>query len=115
MASAFVSEIDGELVHVDGSPVTVILDYSKKGDDDGGGSKYWTAEKMIEQVVSKAIPAHESNHPDKQALFMFDHSTNHHAMPEDALIASRMNLRDGGKQPRLRATTFKGEGGKTVD
>ena len=46
---------------------------------------------------------------------MFDYSTNHHAMPDDALITSRMNLSDGSKQPNLRNTDFLNKGGMEVE
>ena len=33
---------------------------------------------------------------------MFDNSCNHNTFAEDTLIVSRMNMKDGGKQPLLR-------------
>ena len=33
---------------------------------------------------------------------MFDNSCNHNAFADDALVVSRMNMKDGGKQPLLR-------------
>ena len=33
---------------------------------------------------------------------MFDNSSNHNAYADNALVVSRMNLKDGGKQPLLR-------------
>jgi hypothetical protein len=36
-------------------------------------------------------------HPDCIALIAFDNSSDHHAMAKDALVASRLNLKDGGK------------------
>jgi transposase len=36
-------------------------------------------------------------HPNKTAIFAFDNSQNHHAMADNALIASRLNLSDGLK------------------
>jgi len=41
-------------------------------------------------------------HPNCIGLFCFDQSSNHAAMPEDALKAQNMNLKPGGKQPKLR-------------
>ena len=35
-------------------------------------------------------------HPDCIALIAFDNSSNHHAMAKDALVANRLNLKDGG-------------------
>jgi hypothetical protein len=40
-------------------------------------------------------------HPNCQALFCFDQSSNHAAMPKDALLASKMNLGDNGKNVPL--------------
>jgi hypothetical protein len=63
---------------------------------------WWTNQDLINQVVDRAIPIFERTHPGKIALFMFDNSCNHNAYAEDALVVSRMNLKDGGKQPLLR-------------
>lgn len=73
-----------------------LFEYSK--------DNYWTAEKMINQVKSIAIPLFELAWPkDKyQALFMFDNSSNHSCMPEDALNVWHMNLKPGGKQAHMR-------------
>jgi len=40
------------------------------------------------------------------AVFAFDNSSNHAAFSKDALVASRMNLNPGGKQPIMRDTYF---------
>jgi hypothetical protein len=40
------------------------------------------------------------------AVFAFDNSSNHAAFRKDALVASRMNLNPGGKQPIMRNTYF---------
>jgi len=37
-------------------------------------------------------------------LFLFDQSSGHCANTDDALIASKMNVSDGGKQPFMRLT-----------
>jgi hypothetical protein len=55
------------------------------------------------QLVEKIIPAFERAHgPGYQALIMVDNSQGHSAYAVDALLTSRMNLRPGGKQARLR-------------
>lgn len=41
-------------------------------------------------------------YPGKQLVLVLDHSTAHHAMPDDALIASKKNMSDGGAQPKMR-------------
>lgn len=38
----------------------------------------------------------------------FDHVPSHMKMPEDSLNADRMNVRDGGKQPYMKETMWKG-------
>ena len=45
---------------------------------------------------------------------MFDHSSCHGAYADDALIASRMNAKPGGKQPLLRDTVWDGKVQKMV-
>jgi len=40
-------------------------------------------------------------HPGCQGLWLFDQSSNHSALPVDALRASTMNLSKGGKQPKM--------------
>eukprot|EP00474_Spongospora_subterranea_P004962 CRZ05420.1 hypothetical protein [Spongospora subterranea] len=52
---------------------------------------------LVKQVQEKAIPIFKILHPSAVALFAFDNSQNHHAMAPDALVASRLNLSDGGK------------------
>lgn len=69
---------------------------------------WWTAEQLIQQVVERAIPIFEATHPGAVAVFAFDQSTCHGAFAADALVASRMALRPGGKQPRMRSTIFNG-------
>jgi hypothetical protein len=54
----------------------------------------------------KAIPIFQILFPNCTALFAFDNSSNHAAFKSDALVASRMNLKPGGKQPKMRDTVF---------
>jgi hypothetical protein len=61
---------------------------------------YWDCEQLIEQVRKKAIPVFEEAHPGCQALFIFDQSSAHAALPPDALKAFEMNKSNGGKQRR---------------
>ncbi len=59
------------------------------------------------QLVEKIIPAFERAHsPMNQALFLIDNSQGHAAYAVDALLTSRMNLKPGGKQARLRRGWF---------
>jgi len=57
---------------------------------------YWTNADLVKQTKEKALPLFQVLHPNCDALFMFDNSANHHAFPPDALVASRLNLKDGG-------------------
>ncbi|KAI0372083.1 hypothetical protein BV20DRAFT_1034932 [Pilatotrama ljubarskyi] len=58
---------------------------------------------FVKQLKEKIIPAFEAAHgPGFQALIMVDNSQGHSAYSEDALLTSRMNLRPGGKQARMR-------------
>ncbi|KAF8147998.1 hypothetical protein B0H34DRAFT_758877 [Crassisporium funariophilum] len=68
---------------------------------------YWDGARFVKQIIEKIIPAFEAAHgPGYQALIMVDNSQGHCAYAEDALLTSRMNLRPGGKQARLRDGWF---------
>ncbi len=64
------------------------------------------SEHLIEQLKMKAIPIFETLFPNCIVLFAFDNSSNHTAYRSDALVASRMNLKPEGKQPKMKDTTF---------
>ena len=109
MVSEFLTAADGRLRFTDSKTGSVdeaceILRYGSGVSDDG----YWTAEKMVRQVRERAIPIFEKRFPGKTAIFAFDNSSNHAAFAADALVASRMNLKPGGKQPKMRPTSFNG-------
>ena len=53
------------------------------------------------------IPIFKILYPDCVAIFAFDNSSNHAAFSKDALIANRMNLGSGGKQPIMWDTYFR--------
>ncbi|EPS97533.1 hypothetical protein FOMPIDRAFT_1031940 [Fomitopsis schrenkii] len=81
------------------------MDYGKNYDG------YWNGALFVKQLQEKIIPAFERAHgPGYQALIMVDNSQGHSAYAEDALLASRMNLRSGGKQARLRDGWFVQDG-----
>ncbi|KAI8327525.1 hypothetical protein BC941DRAFT_364787 [Chlamydoabsidia padenii] len=50
---------------------------------------YWTHVEFSEQL-GEVIRIFEALHPDCQALFLFDQSSNHNAYAKDALVVSRM-------------------------
>lgn len=49
-------------------------------------------------MKTKPIPIFEEAHPGCQALFIFDQSSVHAALPPDALKVFEMNKSNGGKQ-----------------
>ena len=48
-------------------------------------------EKLLNQIIEKAIPIFEVTHPGCIALFAFDNATSHAAFADDALVASKVN------------------------
>lgn len=67
-----------------------------------GQNKWWESEDLINQVIAIAIPIFEMQFPGCEAVFLFDNATSHAAFADDALRARSMNLRPGGKQPKMR-------------
>ncbi|RKF62155.1 hypothetical protein GcM3_149012 [Golovinomyces cichoracearum] len=68
---------------------------------------WWVADDVVKKVI-KVIKIFEQLHPDSIGLFQFDSSSNHHAMVADSLVASKLNLSDGGAVPLMRDTVFNG-------
>ena len=67
---------------------------------------YFTNKDLAEQTA-RMLKVFEILHPNSTALVAYDNSSNYHAMAEDALVASRLNLKDGGKScGRLRDGWF---------
>jgi hypothetical protein len=64
---------------------------------------------FITKLIHQAILIFEVLHPGCVAIFCFDQSTNHNAIAEDALIATRMNLGSGGVQPKMRDSWYTNE------
>ena len=77
-------------------PIRSAIEYLEYGKDN-----YWTGEKMVNHT-GFAIKILKYAFPDCEGFFAFDNASNHCAYTSDALIASKMNLGPGGKQPRLR-------------
>src|ERR1041384_2769783 len=48
-------------------------------------------------------------HPGAIGVFAFDNSSSHAAFAADALNARAMNVKPGGKQPKMRDTIFDGQ------
>jgi len=79
---------------------TEIFKYGSGKSDEG----WWDSKKMLMQVLEKAIPIFERQYPGHVAVFAFDNSSGHACKADDALVANRMNLGPGGKQPQMHAT-----------
>ena len=61
---------------------------------------WWTNDDLVKQL-KHVIPVFEKIHPNCELLLCFDNSQNHHAKAPDALVANRLNLKDGGKDGGL--------------
>ncbi len=106
MVSEFLCAAKGRLSYWDAQQqervyATEIIKYGSGKSDDG----WWNAEKMVEQT-RKAIRVFNHAFPDDIAVFAFDNSSGHACKAPTALVAGRMNLGPGGKQPRMRNTDF---------
>ena len=78
---------------------------------------YWTNEKFMKQL-NKAVKIAEVKYPKADGwnlVWIFDHSSCHTAMAEDALDVTRMNVKPGGKQPKMHDTTWNGQIQRMVD
>ena len=71
-----------------------------------GGNVWWDGDKLLNQVVEKAIPVFEAQFPGCKALLAFDNSRNHLKFAEDALRVSEMNLEPGGKNPKRMRDSY---------
>ena len=72
---------------------------------------YWTRDKFIAQMEKNIIIA-EIKYPKIngwQHLWVFDHSSCHAAMADDALDVAKMNVKPGGKQRIMRDTVWDGK------
>jgi hypothetical protein len=68
---------------------------------------------LTSQLSKKIIPVFEAAHgPGFQALIMVDHFQGHAAYTMDALLATHMNVKPGGKQARLHDGWFMQDGSK---
>lgn len=70
----------------------------------GSNDDPWWDNKQLMEQMSSVIEIFEAAHPDCQALFIFDQSSAHASLPNDALKAFEMNKSDGGAQRRQRNT-----------
>ncbi|KAI4293703.1 hypothetical protein K525DRAFT_181665, partial [Schizophyllum commune Loenen D] len=85
------------------------LEYGKNYDG------YWDGERFCTQLKEKIIPVFEREHgAGHRAVFLIDNSQGHSAYSTDALLATRMNLKPGGKQARMRNGWFMRDGKKVI-
>ena len=61
---------------------------------------WWDRDKLLNQVVEKAIPVFEAQFPGCKVLIVFDNARNHLKFANDALRVSEMNLESGGKNAK---------------
>ena len=100
MISAFLNPKDGLMIDPDdiNNNSYKIIEASRDG--------YWTNDDLVLQT-DQVLTLFKKLHPNAKALIMFDNSQNHRASAPDALVASRLNLSDGGKNvPKLRNTKW---------
>ena len=117
MVSDFITEQDGylhltEAEYQEGLEKYPNLKRYARASIEYGENKdgYWTSERFINQIKSVSQIA-EVKYPREKGykvVFVFDHSSCHGAYAEDALNASRMNAKPGGKQPLMHDTFWKG-------
>ena len=79
-----------------GNPEREAIRYLEYGKDN-----YWTGEKMVRHTKD-VIPFLRYAFPGCEGLFAFDNASNHCVFAPDALVASKMNLGYGRKQPLMR-------------
>lgn len=72
---------------------------------------YWNNAQFIEQE-RWVVPLFEACHPNSILVQGIDHSTNHAAMAQNALIAEKMGKMAGGAQPTMRDAVFKNSKGE---
>ena len=90
--------------------VRAFLEYGKEHEG------YWTAKKFLAQLEDVVKIADIKYPKDKgyRVCFVFDHSSCHGTFAEDALDASKMNLKPSSKQPRMHDTLWNGKVQKMV-
>ncbi|KAJ3507789.1 hypothetical protein NMY22_g16822 [Coprinellus aureogranulatus] len=95
--SDFIEEVNGRLVVFDDDG-KITRQARKIIYPGSNGDAWWDCKQLIKQVIEDAIPVFEAAHPGCQALFVFDQSSAHAALPDDALKAFEMNKSNGGAQ-----------------
>ncbi len=101
----FIEEVNGWLVSLKPDS-SIHQDACKVIQPGANGDAYWDCNQLIKQVVESAIPIFKEAHPGCQALFVFDQSSAHAALPPNALKAFEMNKGNGGKQHLQKDTVI---------
>ena len=86
-------------------------DYLEYGENKEG---YWNLKRFMAQITW-AVEIAEFKYPKEQGwrlCWVFDNSSCHNAMAEDALNVNRMNVKPGGAQKILRDTSYDGKSQK---
>ena len=122
MVSDFIEERDGYLAIPDALYETVkqhdpsipqsarvIFEYGKTCNG------YWNNQLFMEQM-EVAVRVAEAKYPLRafNHVWIFDHSCGHTAFAPDALVASCLNRKPGGKQPAMCDTVWAGKPQKLV-
>ena len=117
MVSDFIEEYNGYLCFDDREYETVKCIHPnvkkearfllKYGADNEG---YQDSDKFMKQV-KEAVTIAKIMYPSENynLVFLFDQSSGHTAYDDDALIVSRMNVKPGGCQPKMRDTVWDGK------
>ncbi|KAJ3771087.1 hypothetical protein FB446DRAFT_765548 [Lentinula raphanica] len=88
---------------------SVTLEYGKNHEG------MWNGELFAKQLEEKFFPAFAAAHgPGHTAVILVDNSQGHASYASDALRASAMNLKPGGKQPRMHPGWYIRDGIKVV-
>jgi hypothetical protein len=102
--SDFVEEDNGRLI-VRNQEGVVVKDARCITYPGAGGDAWWDHAQLLAQV-DRAIEIFEEAHPNCVALFLFDHSSAHASLGQDALRAFNMNKRNGGKKIKQKDTVI---------
>ena len=72
---------------------------------------YWNRDQMMKQM-ERAVEIAEVKYPKPDGwrhVWIFDHSSCHNAMADDALDVTKMNVNPGGAQRKMRDTVWQGQ------
>ena len=111
MVSDFIDEHSGYLHLTDEEHASAkesdptILKYARTLFEYGESREgYWTSERFMNQL-KEAVKIADAKYPKVdgwRVVWIFDHSSCHAAMPDDALDVSKMNVNPSGKQRVMR-------------